>query len=267
MLFSSLLAISGLLLNCGAVPLQTYAGEDAPATERRHQRVNKNNDSSSLRHLYDSRSAEEELTYEERTSALKNLVRAYLSTLDELKVETWLVHSTLLGWWWGKQLLPWDLNIRMQVPESEIFFLAAYYNMSTFRFKGPDMPKRRKYMLQLSPYSKDRVQADPRHPADARWIDTESGLSLEVYAVRYNLSHPGGEGMLSCKDGSDIMDTYLFPLRNTTFEGVTARIPYRYRELLVMEYGPEALKETNQNDHRFDENGGQWVLKGTQADL
>lgn len=103
------------------------------------------------------------------------------------------------------KLLPWDLNIRMQVPESEIFFLAAYYNMSTFRFKGPDMPKRRKYMLQLSPYSKDRVQADPRHPADARWIDTESGLSLEVYAVRYNLSHPGGEGMLSCKDGSDIM--------------------------------------------------------------
>jgi hypothetical protein len=105
------------------------------------------------------------------------------------------------------KVLPWDLNIRTHVSEPDIFYLAAYYNMSTFSFKSPDRPKsnRRRYLLELSPYAKDREQADPLHPADARWIDTETGLSIDVYAVRYNLTHPGGEGMLSCKDGSEIM--------------------------------------------------------------
>ncbi|KAK4034150.1 LicD family-domain-containing protein, partial [Parachaetomium inaequale] len=209
------------------------------------------------------RFAKRALSYDERNTTLKNLVQTYLATFNDLGVETWLMHGSLLGWWWGKQVLPWDLTIRTQVSEPDIFFLAAYHNMSTFSFKSPDRPKsnRRRYLLELSPYAKDREQADPLHPADARWIDTETGLSIDVYAVRYNLTHPGGEGMLSCKDGSEIMDTYLFPLRNTTFEGVPAKIPYRYQELLAMEYGAGALTETGQHDHWFDEDKMQWVLK------
>jgi hypothetical protein len=31
-------------------------------------------------------------------------VRAYLTTFNELGIETWLANSTLLGWWWGKRV-------------------------------------------------------------------------------------------------------------------------------------------------------------------
>ena len=93
----------------------------------------------------------------------------------------------------------------MQVSETGIFFLAAYYNMSTFSLRTPESRRRRSYTFEFSPYAKDREQADARHPADARWVDTETGLSVDVYAVRYNLTHPGGQGMLSSKDGSELM--------------------------------------------------------------
>ena len=93
----------------------------------------------------------------------------------------------------------------MQVSETGIFFLAAYYNMSTFSIRAPGSRRRRSYTFEFSPYAKDREQADARHPADARWVDTETGLSVDVYAVRYNLTHPGGQGMLSSKDGSELM--------------------------------------------------------------
>jgi phosphorylcholine metabolism protein LicD len=42
-------------------------------------------------------------------------------------------------------------------------------------------------------------------------------------------------------------DTYVFPLRDTTFEGVRAKIPYKYKDLLVAEYGKDSLTNTDFN--------------------
>lgn len=36
----------------------------------------------------------------------------------------------------------------------------------------------------------------------------------------------------------------MFPLRDTTFEGVACKIPYRYDEILAAEYGQKALNMT-----------------------
>ena len=99
------------------------------------------------------------------------------------------------------------MRASMQIAEPSIFFLAASYNMTTFAVKQPGVRGRRRYLLELSPHALDREQrgGESLVAADAWWIDTETGLALDVYAVRYNLTHPGGEGMLSVKDGSEIM--------------------------------------------------------------
>lgn len=111
----------------------------------------------------------------------------------------------------------------MRVAEPSIFFLAASYNMSTFSVKNRETRKRRSYLLELSPHAKDPEHAKHLHVADARWIDTETGLSIDVYAVRYALGHPKGEGMLSCNDGSELMvrSRVCGPVR----EADRARIP------------------------------------------
>jgi hypothetical protein len=56
-----------------------------------------------------TRFANKELEYNDQKRALKNLVQAYLSTFNDLGIETWLVHGTLLGWWWNKKVCHFGL--------------------------------------------------------------------------------------------------------------------------------------------------------------
>lgn len=79
---------------------------------------------------------------------------------------------------------------------------------------------------------------------------------------QYNTTHPEGDGILSCKDGHEfrvgeppmryhtngrlisLQDTFLYPLRTTTFEGSPAKIPFMYKEMLESEYGSRSLVNT-----------------------
>ncbi|CCC10359.1 hypothetical protein SMACR_02931 [Sordaria macrospora] len=147
--------------------------------------------------------AEKALGYQEQKAALKNLVRTFLETMRDLGIETWLMHGSLLGWWWNKQIMPWDSDVDVQVTEPSMYFLATYYNMSVFHYKTPRLPAGRNYMLEVNPNFSNGDQSDWRNVIDARWIDTESGLFIDITTARYNLTHPEGQGMMSCKDGHE----------------------------------------------------------------
>lgn len=101
------------------------------------------------------------------------------------------------------QILPWDSDIDVQVTESSMYYLAAYYNMSVFHYRTPRIPEGRDYLLEVNPNYKNRERTDVLNVIDARWIDTESGLFIDITTARYNLTHPAGKGMLSCKDGHE----------------------------------------------------------------
>jgi hypothetical protein len=60
---------------------------------------------------YDVRFADREPAYEERRMRLKALIQTYLSTMDDIGVETFIVHGTLLGWWWNRRIMPWDDDV------------------------------------------------------------------------------------------------------------------------------------------------------------
>jgi hypothetical protein len=44
------------------------------------------------------------LKEEEQLPLIKALVQTYLATLREIGVQTWLMHGTLLGWYWGQKV-------------------------------------------------------------------------------------------------------------------------------------------------------------------
>lgn len=131
------------------------------------------------------------------------------------------MHGTLLGWWWNRkvgtifkrhpktskisflQILPWDSDSDVQVSESSMHFLASYYNMTVFHYKTPRIPEGRDYMLEVNPHYVNREQTDKLNVIDARWVDTTSGLFIDITTARYNHTHPAGEGMMSCKDGHE----------------------------------------------------------------
>lgn len=48
--------------------------------------------------------ADHELGYVEKKRVLSNLVQTYLATFADIGVETWIMHGSLLGWWWNRKV-------------------------------------------------------------------------------------------------------------------------------------------------------------------
>ncbi|KAH0543581.1 hypothetical protein FGG08_002142 [Glutinoglossum americanum] len=123
-------------------------------------------------------------------------------------VEVWIMHGTLLGWWWnaklGAQILPWDSDTDVQVTESTMHYLANYYNMSVHHYVDPDSSEETGYLLEINPNYFNRSRSDLHNVIDARWVDTRTGLFVDITVVTRNYSHPT-KGMLSCKDGHDYL--------------------------------------------------------------
>jgi hypothetical protein len=170
-----------------------------------------------LTQLTTHRFAEHQLDYTEQKQALSNLIQTYLATFSDLGIETWIMHGTLLGWWWNRKvhffcpsqikklmnfskIMPWDSDLDVQVTEESMYFLAAYYNMTVYHFATPRIPEGRDYLLEINPHYTNGETTDTLNVIDARWLDTTTGLFIDITTVRKNPKHPNGPEMLSCKD-------------------------------------------------------------------
>lgn len=100
------------------------------------------------------------------------------------------------------QILPWDSDLDLQVSEQTIYFLAKYYNMTEHHFSVPGLSSGRNYLLEVNPHYNISGTEDKWNVIDARWIDTETGLFIDISTVRKNRTamEDGVEGALMCKD-------------------------------------------------------------------
>lgn len=211
---------------------------------------------------YDGRFGKERLLYGEKRKALRGLALSYLSSMADIGIETWIMHGSLMGWWWNKKIMPWDEDLDVQMTEESIMFLANYYNMSRYHFASDEIPEGREYMLEINPHYlvRDRKSEESRaNVIDARWIDTSTGLYVDITAVWKKSDHPAGSDVLVSKDGHEYQEKYIFPLRETTYEGVPALIPFAYSEVLTAEYGESSLRNTEYHGHYFDEDQKEWM--------
>ncbi|MCJ1321300.1 hypothetical protein MMC15_006644 [Xylographa vitiligo] len=193
-------------------------------------------DSSRADHL-DARYASSVSLYRsQRRLALIDLTRSYLATMADLGTTTWLAHETLLSWHLDQQPLPWASNVAMHIPLSNLTFLAAYYNMTVHSYGISQ------YLLDINPwYGERNGSTDAGNVVDARWIDMQTGLYVDVTAVG---DRWGGEGMrmLVAKDGHTYDREAVFPLRESRFQDERAWVPRDAVAVLAREYGQEALR-------------------------
>ncbi|KAI1563645.1 LicD domain containing protein [Pyrenophora tritici-repentis] len=124
----------------------------------------------------------------------------------------------------------------------------------------------KKYLLEVNPNYTNTSTTDIYNFIDARWIDVSNGLYIDITALHIaptqspdtspSSSSPSSPSpspstpstddtptQLYTKDTHAYTSTQLFPLRHTTLEGVPIKVPYAYEELLLEEYGDEALTE------------------------
>lgn len=135
-----------------------------------------------------------------------------------------------------------------------VAFLANYYNMTIHTFKKRD------YLLEVNPKYTNPSYSDYLNVIDARWIDINTGLFIDITAVR---PHEELKDVICSKDQHEekvrpvhgalsqaslltiaLQVDDLFPLRDSLFEGQAVKIPYNYAKLLTIEYGKASLIKT-----------------------
>ncbi|KAI6760550.1 hypothetical protein HG530_009410 [Fusarium avenaceum] len=176
---------------------------------------------------YDDKYFQEVLEPEDQYAGIRVLMQTYLATFRDLGIQTWLMHGSLLGWWWGKKVMPWDLDADVSVTEADMYYLAAYYNMTIYYFQYEGCPNGSFFQLDINPAFKYRGRDDGNNFIDARWVDMQTGLFIDITAARYDPGHEMGDGVMYDKHDHEFKDKYIFPLLDTTFEGVSAKVPYR----------------------------------------
>lgn len=141
------------------------------------------------------------------------MIQAYFEKMSGIGVESWIMHGSLLGWWWNQKIMPWDNDLDVQVSEASLWFLWDNYNFSEYDFTLPDGSKRR-FILEINPNFRRRHERDSYNVIDARWIDTTSGLFIDLTAVRkdYKAMAMGQKAALMCKDKHTFVVCHRCPI-------------------------------------------------------
>jgi hypothetical protein len=177
---------------------------------------------------------------------LSNLIRSFVVTTRELGVTPWLSHGTLLGWFWGRKFLPWNMGAEMHISLQDLTHLAVNYNVTRFTYEEYHTT----YLLDINPFYIDRTEnrnLRDNNRIDARWIDVDTGLFIDVTAVelssgKVNDDSRGKKKMwLKAKDGHIYASKHVYPLQKSYFEGVDCYVPQAVAILLAQEYGKNAL--------------------------
>lgn len=100
------------------------------------------------------------------------------------------------------------------------------------------------------------MRGDGDNIIDARFIDVSNGLFLDITGLSAN--NPNDTDTIECKNEHRYNVNDIFPLRDTTFEGVPARVPYAYTQILAEEYSSESLYQTEFHNHTFDAKQRDW---------
>lgn len=131
----------------------------------------------------------------------------------------------------------------MQVPDTTLSYLAEYYNQTIVQYSAPDSTVRRYYLLDINPWCRQRKHGKGHNIIDARWIDIDTGLFIDITGLS-RLEPYNNPDIWQCKNFHKYPLGDIYPLRWTTFEGVNAKVPFRYELLLIKEYSEKALTST-----------------------
>uniref|UniRef100_A0A0B7JRT1 LicD/FKTN/FKRP nucleotidyltransferase domain-containing protein n=2 Tax=Bionectria ochroleuca TaxID=29856 RepID=A0A0B7JRT1_BIOOC len=189
---------------------------------------------------YDIRYFKEEVPYDEHRLVLRDLIRSYLG------------------------VMPWDYDLDVQVSNDTLQWLGDSMNRTEHAFEGTtyvdgwERPATKTYLLDVNPHHSDLTRGDGANVIDARWIDMQTGLFIDITGVREReASRPG---VWSCKNYHRYEARQLWPLRPTKFEGVPALVPYSYQDILTDEYGHKSIVAEEWEHHRWDSVTKQWRL-------
>ncbi|CCH41134.1 hypothetical protein BN7_671 [Wickerhamomyces ciferrii] len=202
---------------------------------------------------YDSRFFKKVLHGRQKYFALHHLIRTWQEFAQKEKIIYWLSHGNLLSWRWSGVSFLWDHDCDIQLPIRHLEYLAINYNGSLI-IEDPNTGFNR-YLIEISPYFVDRVNANLKNSIDGRMIDLETGLYIDLTGLSANELK---QELITDKHIHNYTFGSLTPLRSTLYEGVTSWIPHDTDYILTKEY-PSGLKNGKYNGFTYVENLSSWI--------
>jgi len=165
------------------------------------------------------------ITLAERKLALRLLFQKWTEFCRLNNLFSWLAHGTLVGWSWNHKNLPWDNDLDLQTTYQHLITEMVKYNTTIFD---------KRYWFETNRLVNLKIRFTQRSNfIDARFIDMQNGLYIDLTALARD-STMGNR--LQCKSPHHYAHSDIFPLIQTTFEGVPAWRPHRTMEVLLKEY-------------------------------
>jgi hypothetical protein len=115
-----------------------------------------------------------------RIEFLKKLLKNTVTIFKKVGIPCIIMHGTLIGWFWGKQILPWDKDIDLIILDEHREILKSLNN-----FQNNEI------IIEVNP-SIDRITRDPNNIIEARIICKNTGIFIDVTNLsKGNLFHIG----------------------------------------------------------------------------
>jgi phosphorylcholine metabolism protein LicD len=127
---------------------------------------------------YDARFFNKFMTLDEIQTTLHGLFREWHGFCASQNVTYFLGHGTLLGWWWGRQLLSWDTDLDLQMTLGDMVHLYRSNNDRNFR----DIGTNGDYLLEFNLNFMEPVLSYA-NVIDMRFIHHPSGLFIDITNV------------------------------------------------------------------------------------
>jgi hypothetical protein len=184
---------------------------------------------------------------EVKLQSLVGLLNSWVHFSQEHNITSWIAHGTLLGWFWGQKILPWDDDLDMQMSAHEMTLLQQW-DKKRWNQNG------REYLLDINPHWKDYPMYDYFNIIDGRWIDTTTGRFIDLTVV-----HKCGYSSFCVRGNHRYQYDDIWPLQPSKLHNLTVSIPHKAEKLLEAEYGPRATHDHVFMNYRFRLKTRDWV--------
>ncbi|KAI8617952.1 LicD family-domain-containing protein [Chytriomyces sp. MP71] len=203
-----------------------------------------------------------------RHASLVAILAAWSRFAETRKIPWLIAHGTLLGWFWGGHLLPWDADLDIQMPTYNLVQLAQFNNTLTDD----------RFLIEVAPSIYIR-SPQASNTIDARVIDTTTGYFMDITGLTQKGGRPtpsctsdvpplidDASRVVGCKSPRDYLYDHIIPLSEAMLEGIKVWRPHDPQCVLRAEFTDAGIRNTLywvkplQETYQFDEEKGEWMF-------
>ena len=150
---------------------------------------------------------------------LKNLLKNTVMIFNKVGIPCIIMHGSLIGWFWGKKILPWDNDIDLIILDEYRELLKTLHN-----FQNNEI------LIEVNP-SIERLNRDENNIIEARVICKQTGVFIDITNLsKGNLFHIGPS------QKNFIIKRYEIFTPLVTNESLFFKIVYKSDETLDVRY-------------------------------